>query len=353
MSERWSIEAPGKLMLAGEYSVLAPQGRAIAVALPFGVRGELTKAEQWELARPESGARWLPVDGLAAAPPALRYAAQAFSECSTRWGSLPPHRLLLASASANTPGPAEDRVSAGGPSAKRGYGGSAAASVATVAACWAARAGLDTGVEVPTAEIAELAHAAHRSAQGHRGSGYDIHTIVRGGLVETRLVDGAPRSRSMAWPEGLLMLAGYCGRSASTRRQLRKLEALMRRDAQQATNDLCALGRPVTELVEALERADLRTVLAAVRRAHRAVLSWDQKYQLGIVTPAIARMVAIAEEHQAAAKISGAGAGDSVLALASSRPRLEQLAHAWRRAGFAPQEVSLATGLRVQCGCNS
>lgn len=305
------FEAPGKLMLAGEYSVLAPGGLALCVAVAPGLRLEAIPATRWELARAE-GATWS--EGLEV-PDALRFAHAAWEETVAEV-EVPPHRLAV-----TTPAPATR--------GKPGLGGSASVA-ALVTAALHALAG--SAITVERDLILARALTAHRRAQRGRGSGYDVATAVLGGLV--RWERGA--ASRLRWPAGLALAAGYSGRSASTERMLDRLAAI---DARELEGELAALGEPVRSFATALEREDLATLLAAARECQRALTAWDRARALGIVAPELARMIALAEELGVAAKISGAGAGDSVIALADDPERLAALAIAWQTAGFAPLEL--------------
>jgi hypothetical protein len=89
-------------------------------------------------------------------------------------------------------------------------------------------------------------------------------------------------------------------------------------------------------------------VLEGVRACQRALRGWDRRRGLGLVTAELERLVQLAEGAGAACKISGAGGGDSVVALAES-PRLEEVARRWREEGFVPFWPR-ASGIGVQEG---
>jgi phosphomevalonate kinase len=202
-------------------------------------------------------------------------------------------------------------------------------------------AGTDPAAHRP--EVVRLALAAHRGLQGG-GSGYDVATVAHGGLICWWREE--ERAEQLPWPGQIGFLAGYSGTSARTRRQLDKLAALTWRFPDSARAELVALNRAALGVVEAFGAGQEAAVLEAVEGAHRALERWDQRRGLGIVTPAIAEMVRLAAEAGAAAKVSGAGAGDSVIAL-GAEDRLAAVASAWRTAGFSPLTVvPTADGVR-------
>jgi len=312
------FRAPGKLMLAGEYSVLAPGGEALALAVELGVEVEAVPRPSWELRRQESGIAWHPGEPV---PEALRFAHAAWEEARTVLGEPPPHALSSRG---------HDRRWSDG--TKPGLGGSASATVAVTAAMQALAGGSLEGDG--RERLLSVALRAHQRAQGGRGSGYDVATATLGGLVRFRGGAGsvAPRASVLAWPEGLSLLAGYSGSSAPTGPLLSHVASIAGPLDLEA--DLHSLAAPVSGLIEAFARGDGAAVLEGARACHRALRAWDRLHGLGLVTGELARLVTLGEEAGAACKISGAGGGDSVIALAESQALLEEVARRWQAAGF-------------------
>jgi len=98
---------------------------------------------------------------------------------------------------------------------KIGLGSSAALTVALVA-----------GLSESEAVLSE-ALLAHRAFQGGAGSGVDVATAVRGGLIEFEMRSGAVTS--LSWPAGLCMRVIWTGVPASTEAKLEKLAAQVAR----------------------------------------------------------------------------------------------------------------------------
>ena len=313
-----TVVAPGKLMIAGEYSVLAG-GEALALAVEPGVEATATASDTWELGRAESEVTWR--EGQAV-PEDLRFAHAAIEAVR---GGLSPCRVVTRTLGG---------VATGG--RKPGAGGSASATVAVVGALLAS-----AGLPMSEESVLHPALAAHLAAQGGRGSGYDIATIVYGGLVRWRPArlagpGGAYEAERLPWPEGLHVLAGYTGRSASTSRFLAELDRLAATDRARVSGELARLGQPVTRLIEAFAAADLSAVLTGVRACHAALVAWDSARNLGIVSAEVAEVIAHAEACGAASKVSGAGGGDSVLAFARDSRTLDAVATEWRARGYEP-----------------
>jgi phosphomevalonate kinase len=321
-------QAPGKLMLAGEYAVLGPAGEALAVAVAPCLKARAEPGEQWSLVRTDRGIAW--EDG-EAVPSELVFAHAALQTVRDACAdAMVPHRI-----STHAPAVTTD-------STKRGLGSSASAAVAVTAALCAA-----TSATLDKRRVLDLALKAHRFAQGGLGSGYDVATITMGGLVHWRPARvagesvGGHEAETIDWPRGLHMIAGYTGQSASTPNFLERLQAIASEDATELTHELMALGRPVSGLIQAFRLGALDEVLAGIEACHHALVAWDLARSLGVMTPAIEAMVCGAQLVGASAKVSGAGGGDSVVAFAKDPAVLEALAAAWTAEGFAPMTINV------------
>ena len=268
MTASFRVVAPGKLMVAGEYSVLGPDGYALAFAVSPGLTAACRPAGRWRLERadiPEPWEEGQPVPGT------FRYVHAALDRTA------PPHSVVIARA-------ATGAIGAG--ARKPGVGGSASAAVLGAAISLAAR-----GEPLRRDTVLAGALTAHAAGQGGRGSGYDVATIVHGGLVlwrPARLAGGvstpAGEARRLEWPKGLHVIAGYTGQSASTTRLLGALEARAQADSVGTLRRLARLGEPVRDLAEAFEDRDVQRVLVALARCHEALLSWDAAERLGVMT---------------------------------------------------------------------
>jgi phosphomevalonate kinase len=312
--------APGKLMIAGEYSVLGPEGLALAAAVAPGLEVQATPAAAWSIERADRAGVWRAGD--LAPDPELRFAHAALRAALERV-TLPPHHLLIRGAHATG-------------EAKPGLGGSASATAATAAAVLGLAGGLDRDA------LLEVALRSHQQVQGGRGSGYDVATVVSGGLITWQPAVGAQRLTRLCWPEGLELVAAFSGQSARTVSLLERVEAAVAPDLLDA--QLAELARPVAALAAALEHAEVDAILTQVRACHTALCAWDAEHDLGLVTAEISELIAAADGPLAAAKVSGAGGGDSVVALCHGPVGREGVLSAWRRLGRAPLAVELDAG---------
>ena len=242
------IVAPGKLMLAGEYSVLGPTGEALAIAVQPGVEATCEPSSTWRLVRGETGETW--EDG-SAVTEAFTFAHAAILAAQKAFTPVAPLTITTRSLQA---------ASSGG---KRGLGTSASATVAVAAAVqYAATGAVDHRTLLP------VALDAHTTAQQGRGSGYDVATIVYGGLVRWRPARLAGEAHSpyevtrLTMPDSLHLLAAYSGKSASTTQFIQRIESHSRSNPAQLVQEYNALSKPVGGLIDALQDGDVAGALA-------------------------------------------------------------------------------------------
>jgi phosphomevalonate kinase len=321
------FQAPAKLMLAGEYSVLGPSGLSLSLAIANqGVEAVGQSADVWQIARDDLDLSWQVGQEV---PFELSFAHSAW-QLARQSSSAPGGPLRICT---------RNYGAAIAPTGKPGLGSSASAVVAVTAATLGEQAlAASSGKE----RVLDLALKAHQQAQGKRGSGYDVATATLGGLVVWRKnTDGNYSGETITWPTNLHCLAGYCGTSADTRHYLKSFSDWQASDNADVDAELAMLSRPVEEMLQAVTSTDYDQLHHATRRAHDALLEWDRRFEMGIVTVPIAKMIEISQKLKVAAKVSGAGGGDSLIAFSDDRDRLEALAMQWREAGFWPYSVEV------------
>ena len=300
-------------MIAGEYSALLPGHWALAVACTGGVVAEASRASSWRIERALHEGPWTPAHPVS---DPFRFAAAAvhemekrgFSPCAVKTSSITTHDAL-------------------GP--KTGVGTSASATVAIVAACAAAQPGA-TGDSTPQSEVHDIAKTAHASAQGGRGSGYDIATIVTGGLVAWNAAEG--RARSLPWPGSLHTALVHTGLSASTTHQIRAWETAI--PSSRRRQAMTSLFTTTDAVIEAFDAQDVATILRALSATQEALLAFDDRWDLGIAPPPLRTLCDAIGETGPVARISGAGGGDSILVFADTESALDAALTVCTRSGL-------------------
>lgn len=291
-----SASAPGKVVLCGEYAVLdgAP---AICMAVNRRAKARVTNidGDRHRVSAPGYSERegWFTANGRVID---WLQAADDYTIVDAVWRTLGPAAKgsLCIELDART---FVDQESG----KKIGIGSSAALIVALVAAL-----GRSCGV---------LTHAssAHRLFQHGVGSGADIATSVRGGLLEYRMIE-APIT-SLRWPDGLAYRLVWTGVPASTRNRLDRLRSTGQRTSRQ-------------QLITAAE------IMARAWRSTSAVLSeypayiealrkFSVDHDLGIFDAGHEQLATAAAAVGLVYKPCGAGGGDVGILLGGSGEQLD------------------------------
>jgi mevalonate kinase len=231
-----------------------------------------------------------------------------------------------------------------------GLGSSAAVTIAAVVAL----SGLmDLGLSKDT--LFALGYEAVRSVQGV-GSGFDLAASLYGGTLHFRrrcevsqevsrgLLRCPPDVASLgATP--LPLIVGYSGTKADT-------TSLVGRVALRCERQPALIGEIFDGMARLVEQGRDALLAEDWQRLGQAMsLSQSLLDALGVSTPKLAQLVSVAEEAGAyGAKLSGAGGGDCMVALASDERR-DEVSRAIERAGGRVIRLqTAATGVRMENG---
>lgn len=275
-----AASAPGKLMISGEYAVL---DGAVAVVASVGVRVR---------------ARWADEGEVSAALPPEAAETRKLAELSA--GTL--SRALRIDAS--------ELRKAG---KKLGLGSSAAASAAVAGAVLASN-GFDLADPSVQRRALELALAGHK-AIAPEGSGADVAAAALGGFVRFRVEDGKlAEAECVRFPDAIETRVVWTGKEARTSEFVRAVRAFEERDPRAFGFLRDDLRDQAARFAEAITRADVREILAATAAYGLGMGQLGRSAGVAIVTPELAQIARLAQQHGGAAKPSGAGGGDVAVA---------------------------------------
>lgn len=279
------VVSPGKIVLVGEYAVLdgAP---AVVAAVDRGVACEVSPADRRRITTPDGDTRFVaPALEAAEAPPA--------HYCFTAWN--PPKTAT-----------------------KAGLGGSAAATVAAIVAARQLR-----GAPSDPEAVHALAHHVHHAVQGS-GSGIDVAASARGGVLWFE----AGEARPIDAPMPVVVYAGSSARTGPRVEQYRSLAA---------RTDFVAASRAAVQRF----RED---PLGGLADARAALDDMTARAGIDYWTAGLRQIVALAAEHGGEAKPSGAGGGDSAIALFTDPETRSSFVTACGAAGLRVIPTHLAAG---------
>lgn len=332
--------APGKLVVAGEYSVL--EGHPAWVTA-VGRRAICTLTIEDSLITDRAAQATLQCEGRVDAnvtlkkgfPPSIGGEDAAFFDLAAQVlqalfdAELLPNRctFVLDSSSMSTVSDAE------GKAIKIGLGSSAAISAAMVRAV------------APALEARErhrLADRAHSVFSGGQGSGVDVAASSFGGnFVFTRNQEGVHVSPLVVNRDDVAMLPVFVGHAQNTRTFLAHVSALKRNDAKAYAACMSALASSSAAVIAAAGDPAMN-IFDAVEAARKAMGDLGRASCIDIVSPPHQRVAHVAHAFGGAAKPSGAGGGDVafVFVPTSAEARVRE---ALQEEGLAP--LRLLTGV--------
>ena len=209
--------------------------------------------------------------------------------------------------------------------AKLGIGTSAAVCVALTAACCKHLA--------VDADVLTLALAAHARAQAGRGSGLDVASAHRGGLIRYARGAERPSIDSVAWPSGVHRLAIWTRESAVT---VHYIERFDRWRLAQRRSSLDALVAAASTTAHAL--SDAASFVRELRGFSARLTEFDREAGLGVLSHAHRRLTEMAG-NAVVYKPCGAGGGDLGLACSEDLAALAAFGAAAADKGFSPLQL--------------
>lgn len=213
---------------------------------------------------------------------------------------------------------------------KIGFGSSAALTVSLLGAIATSKS--EHFYNDNDAQYSFFQHAlkTHRFAQGKLGSGIDVAASCFGGILQYQ-INPDPTSHdamieTMDYPEGLYILTIWTGVPASTRKLVRQVHKFRDRSPQ-------GFQQLMTEMTDisfmgchALMNSDIPAFLDAVQRYHGAMETLGQRSEAPIISKEHQDLASIARDCKVAYKPSGAGGGDLGIFFSDSPELLEDVA---------------------------
>jgi mevalonate kinase len=269
-------EAPSKVIITGEHFVVHGAW-ALAAALPRGVRVEMSKSSRFQATS----------DRFAGIHPSLRPVGLVVEEMAREFSVKPRVRVAVSSA------------------IPQGAGlGSSASTMVAVASAFSKLNSLGLGPE----EVARFSMVGEREIHG-KPSGIDSAICAYGGVL---LFRAGKTPKKVTFDGHRSLIVSYSGRSRSTKGQIGRVS-----DFKQSLPGLfSALSESVSDLslkaAEMLVAGDMKG-LGRILSLNQAVLGF-----LGVSNRTLDRMVDyLAFAGSYGAKLTGAGGGGSVVAVAS------------------------------------
>lgn len=218
---------------------------------------------------------------------------------------------------------------------KLGLGSSAAVAVALSAAL--------SAVESPDAAL-DAALAAHRDFQGGRGSGADVRAVAHGGTIVQHSGPDGTVVLPLTWPSGLHLRAVMTRQSAATVDHVARF-ARWRDDDASAPAHLDRAAAAASRVVAEWQQDDAAAIIVAMKDFTREISGIDRAAGLGYWSGGHEQLAEHALACGVGYKPCGAGGGDFGIAFAMNPDALAAFAACATAAGFALPGLTLGLAM--------
>ncbi len=354
------VEAPGKLMFSGEWSVLEIGNPAIVLALDRKVKAVIDKSREIVLDAPEFGIKnvkaefdgaQLKVAGLSAEQEKEIVFLKKSVEVALRFLKEKKVKIRHFRISTYSGEMQKEKV-------KVGFGSSAALCVAAVFGVARFH-----GKKLKPLEVFKLATLAHFFAQGKIGSGFDVAASAFGGVVWYKrfdpkfLEDAATKSigwfvkekwpgleiKKITFPKKLKFLVAFSGKKADTRELVGRINKFKAREKDVYLYIINSISEVTKQLFLALKKGNEKSILKLLQENRLLLRQLGEESKTGLESRELAEIIETTESFGAAAKFCGAGGGDSAIAVSFDGKKLEALKKALNKKGFSIINAGIST----------
>lgn len=359
-AERYTVRAPGKLFIAGEYAITEPNQDSIVVAVDRYLSVDIQQSSFNRLDLPEMkliGVQWNENAGQAIFKkyhPRLRFIKHILDTFYAYTSGHSPVHILVTSELDSSSGK------------KYGLGSSAALSVAFLTALLKYSDQREQTEDPLT--IFKLASIAHFRAQGN-GSCADIAASTYGGWLNYRtfdsewLVGQLKQGRSVKslveadWPglkiaplkqpDPLHFLIGWTQETARTAPMVAKVHRLKMNQPNHYRYFLKMSQTAVEQMISGFQTGELDKIIAGMKKNRSALRLLGIEANVPIETPKLSNLIEAASPF-GGAKTSGAGGGDCGIAFIKQANKIEEIYRLWREVGIEPLKLNVsAVGVSI------
>lgn len=361
------IKVPGKMMLAGEWGILEPGNSCIVLPVNYYVTAREVVPEK---ATPDSP---------------LTKQVKLLTYKFLEQQKIQPQEIYLKLDSSTM-----NVIDNTGQNIKLGLGSSAAVSVATCKEIFAHHH-IDISTQQTQELIFKLACLAHFCAQGNIGSGFDVacasyaqpilyksfnHAWLVQQITHPDFINNLSNIITTPWPileiepialpNNLIICVGFVGESASTPELIARINNFKKQNPDYYKDICTRINTIVCKIIQTLRRINTKNtvrpeqshfvaesnacpeqcrggyervkqdLLGLINQNRTILRELSQKSGANLETPALTRLIEIANKHGAAAKFSGAGGGDCGIALCFDQDVAKKIHSEWTRNNILP-----------------
>lgn len=350
-----TIQVPGKLMIAGEFAVLEPYHKLIAMAVNRFVYVDIKPSERNQLTLEKlqlTNLNWVFTNDQVKIDSEDKRVDFVQEAMTIACKYLAERGTTIENFSLRVKSELDDKSTG----KKFGLGSSAAVVVGVITAILQ----YHMKKKPEPLLIFKLAAISHIAAQGN-GSGADVAASAYGGIIQYSsfqadwLREKYEESHTllelleMDWKylsikpitllEHIHIRVGWTGSPASTGNLVNQILQLKERNFNKYQDFLRDSEEAVEHFLKGVQTENLPQLLQGIKQNRAALVTVGKEAQTELETSMITQLCNLAEELGGAAKQSGAGGGDCGIAFMPSIESANHLTHVWEEAGIIPLEL--------------
>lgn len=187
----------------------------------------------------------------------------------------------------------------------------------------------------------------HNLAQGKIGSGIDVATSVYGGFLKYQLSDTNVASSAeiteLRWPSDLYILSVWTGRPASTIKLVNKVKQLQHRDQKKFSKIIDEMSELAISACDVISKSATTEFLEIIEKYFYVLKRLGDISDAPIISKEHRQLADIVYRSDGAVyKTSGAGGGDFGLVLCSSLDEITNLKKQLEKQGVPIMDISLS-----------
>ncbi|MFH0890317.1 MAG: phosphomevalonate kinase [Candidatus Aenigmatarchaeota archaeon] len=247
----------------------------------------------------------------------------------------------------------ESQIKIDGKNKKIGFGSSAAAVVAIIAAILEFNS---IKTDKNKENIYKLAAIAHYFAQGKIGSAFDVAASTYGGIIAYNRFDSMWLLKqfeskksvrdivAMKWPglkieklnipNDIIIMVGWTKESASTSTMIKQMQDFKKFDPEKYNSIYGSIGKLVENLINAWKKQDRKKIFELVNENENLLKELGAESGVNIETKELKMLSEIANNAGAAGKLSGAGGGDCGIAICFDNKTADNIKSGWEKSGL-------------------
>lgn len=186
------------------------------------------------------------------------------------------------------------------------------------------------------------ANQIHSVAQGKKGSGIDLASSIYGSVISFQKTRNSFKIKTVKYPQDLIIFPIWSGESASTPTMIEKVNRLKSLHPGKYWRIMSQLHGFSSEAISAFQSSDVPIFLKRIDSYYETLKKLDYASGSGIITSAHKEIAHIVSKSGGIYKTSGAGGGDIGLAFTNSTGIAKKVSENILRSGYQLLNLALS-----------